>query len=168
MNRYHCLIFVVLLIPACFGFGPRPKLAINGVWKIAEVKTVKHIGLFTSVFPTESQVIFSHNYYSFCWTTHSSSVRNWQMPHSVKLARLNQSIINTGTYELKDSVLTTKAVFATNPMFVNGLAKFKCSYAGDTLILTGSSVLSSDHIPNPIYASGSHFVNKLIKFGDIK
>jgi len=99
---------------------------------------------------------------------HSSSVRNWQTPDSVKLARLNQSIINTGTYELKDSVLTTKAVFAMNPMFVNGLAKFKCSYAGDTLILIGSSVLSSDHIPNPIYASGSHFVNKLIKFGDIK
>jgi len=168
MNRYFYVVFILLLLAVAFGFRPKPKLAIDGVWKIVEVQTVKPNGTLTSVFPTESQVIFSHNYYSFCWTSHSSSVRNWQMPDSVKLARLNQSIINTGTYELKDSVLTTKAVFAMNPMFVNGLAKFKCSYAGDTLILAGSSVLSSDHIPNPIYASGSRFVNKLIKVGDIK
>ena len=144
------------------------KLKIDGVWKIVVVQTVKSNGTFISTFPSESQVVFTNNYYSFCWTSHTSSVRNWQMPDSVKLARMNQSIINTGTYELRDSILTTKAIFAMNPMFVNGLAKFKCSYIGDTLVLTGSSVFSSDNIPNPVYANGSHIVNTLIKVGDIK
>lgn len=144
------------------------QLKIDGIWKIVEVQTVKPNGSFTSTFPVESQVIFSHNYYSFCWTSHSTTARSWQMPDSMKISRMNQSIINTGTYELKDDILTTKAAFAMHPMFVNGLAKFKCSFVGDTLILTGQSVSSADNIPNPVYANGSHFVNKLIKISSIK
>ncbi len=141
-------------------------LSIDGAWKIVEVQTIKPNGIHTSVFPTESEAIFAENYYSFCWTSHTSGARNWQMPDSVKLARVNQSIVNTGTYQLKDSILITKASFAMNPMFVNGLAKFKCSFNGDTLILKGLSVFSSDTISHPIYASGSHIVSKLVKIRD--
>ena len=168
MNKYISILFVSLLIFLTLSFIQHRKLNINGVWKIIEVQTIKSNGTFISTFPSESQVIFTHNYYSFCWTSHNSSVRNWQMPDSVKLARMNQSIINAGTYELRDSILTTKAIFAMNPMFVDGLAKFKCVFTGDTLILTGSSLYSSDNIPNPVYANGSHIVNKLVKVGDIK
>jgi len=168
MNKYFSLLIVALLLILTLSFKPKDKLAVDGVWKIVEVQTIKSDGAFTSVFPKESQVIFIHNYYSFCWTSHISNVHNWQMPDSVKLARFNQSIINTGTYEIRDSTLTTKATFAMNPMFVNGVAKFKCYFNGDTLVLRGSSVLSSENIPNPIYANGSHFVNKLIKVGEIK
>ena len=168
MNKYIIILFASVLLFMALSFTQRRKLKIDGVWKIVEIQTVKPNGTFSAVFPSESQVMFTHNYYSFCWTSHTSSVRNWQMPDSVKLARMNQSIINTGSYELRDSVLTTKAVFAMNPMFVNGLATFNCSFNGDTLILTGVSVFSSDNIPNPLYASGSHIVNKLVKVSNIK
>ncbi|MEP6700438.1 MAG: hypothetical protein ABJA85_03955 [Bacteroidota bacterium] len=168
MNKYIFILFVSLLIFMAISFIPHHKLKIDGVWKIIEVQTVKSNGTSISTYPSESQVLFTHNYYSFCWTSHNSSVRNWQMPDSVKLARMNQSIINTGTYELRDSILTTKAIFAMNPMFVEGLAKFKCAFIGDTLILTGLSLYSSDNIPNPVYANGSHIVNKLVKVNDIK
>jgi len=147
-------------------FTSKNKLSITGVWKIVEVQTVKSNGTYTSVFPNESEAIFTGNYYSFCWTSHTSNARIWQMPDSVKLARINQSIVNTGTYQLKDSILTTKASFAMNPMFVNGLAKFKCTFNGDTLILTGLSLFSSDNISHPIYVGGSHIVNKLVKVRD--
>ncbi|MCU0467264.1 MAG: hypothetical protein MUF58_01570, partial [Arcicella sp.] len=80
-----------------------------------------------------------------------------------KLSRFNQSIINTGTFEFKDSILSTKATFAMNPMFTNGLAKFKCSFVGDTLILRGLSVFSSDNIAHPVYANGSYIVSKLVR-----
>jgi hypothetical protein len=153
----------ILFTTIVMGFTSKDKLSIVGAWKIVEVQTVKSNGTYTSVFPNESEAIFSGNYYSFGWTSHTSSARNWQMPDSVKLARMNQSIVNTGTYQLKDSILTTKASFAMNPMFVNGIAKFKCSFKGDTLILRGLSVFSADNISHPIYAGGSHVVNKLVE-----
>jgi hypothetical protein len=156
----------ILFTTIVMSFTSKDKLSIVGAWKIVEVQTVKSNGTYTSVFPNESEAIFSGNYYSFCWTSHTSSARNWQMPDSVKLARMNQSIVNTGTYQVKDSILTTRASFAMNPLFVNGLAKFKCSFSRDTLILTGLSVSSSDNISHPVYAGGSHIVSKLVKMRD--
>jgi hypothetical protein len=51
-----------------------------------------------------------------------------------------------------------------SPMFSNGgIARFKCSFSGDTLVLRGLSVVSSENISHPAYASGSHFVSKLVR-----
>lgn len=157
-------IFLAILFTALvMSFTFKDKFSIVGAWKIVQVQTVKSNGAYTTVFPKESEAIFAGNHYSFCWTSHTSSVRNWQMHDSVKLARVNQSIVNTGTYQLKDSILTTKASFAMNPMFVNGLAKFKCSFKGDTLVLKGLSVSSSDGISHPVYSNGSYIVSNLVK-----
>jgi hypothetical protein len=144
-------------------FIPKNKIEIEGVWSVAEVQTIKSDGSKTITFPKESIVIFSQNYYSFCWTSQTYKNRNWSLSDSVKLSRFNQSIVNSGTFEFKNSILTTKAKFAMHPMFVDGLATFRCSIHGDTLILTGLNVVSSDNISHPVYASGSHFVSKLLK-----
>ena len=156
-------IFIIVLTSALFSFSKKKKLSIDGVWSFVEIKTVKSDGSFSSIYPKEGIAIFSNNHYSFCWTSHISKLRTWQITDSLKLNRFNQSIVNTGTFELKEDVLSTKAIFAMNPMFTNGLAKFKCSFNGDTLLLTGLSVISSDNISHPVYANGSHFVNKLLK-----
>lgn len=153
-------IFTTIMVSS---FSPKKKLSIDGVWKFVEVQTVKSDGTFSSVLPKDGQAIFMGKHYSFCWTSHTSTNRSWQMADSVKLSRFNQSIINTGTFEIKDSILTTKATFAMNPMFTNGLAKFKCSFAGDTLIMRGLSVFSSENIAHPAYANGSYFVSKLVR-----
>lgn len=162
------LISVIVLAfgTVMVGFVSKTKLAVEGAWQVAEVITVKPDGTSSSTFPKESVIIFSKNYYSFCWTSHYANSRSWQMADSSKLNRFNQSIINTGTFELKDSILTTKAMFAMNPMFVDGLAKFKCYYSGDTLVLRGLSVYSSDKIAHPAYANGSYFVTKLLRVGN--
>lgn len=157
------MILIVVVPIIAVSFTSKSKISIDGAWSFVEVQTIKSDGSFTSTFPKEGIAIFSHSYYSFCWTSHVAAAHSWQMADSVKLNRFNQSIINTGTFELKDSVLTTKAAFAMNPMFTNGLATFKCSFNGDTLVLTGLNVFSSDNIPHPIYAGGSHIVTKLLK-----
>ena len=157
------VIIAIVITTMLFSFGTKEKLSIDGVYSIVEVQTVKSDGSLISVFPKESEAIFSDNYYSFCWTGHNSTLRSWQMADSVKLKRFDQSIINTGTFQFKDSILTTKATFALNPMFVNGEAKFKCSFAGDTLVLRGLSVFSSDNIPHPVYANDSYIVSKLLE-----
>lgn len=128
-----------------------------------KVQTVKPDGTVTTTLPKEGQAIFSNKHYSFCWTSHSSSTRSWQMSDAEKLDRFNQSIINTGTFELKDSILTTNATFGLNPMFSNGVAKFTCSFVGDTLILRGLSVYSSDNVAHPVYANGSYIVSTLVR-----
>ena len=160
------LLLLFLSIILFLNFNKRKTLSIDGVWSIVEVKTVKADGTSSKVFPKESQAIFSKKYYSFCWTTQVSKNRNWAMTDSLKIDRFNQSIVNAGTFYIKDSMLTTKATFAMNPMFTNGEAKFKISIKKDTLILKGLSVMSSENIPNPAYKNGSYFVTKLVKIKD--
>jgi hypothetical protein len=153
-------IFSIIL----FSFTPKKKQLIDGAWSFVEVKTVKPDGTTSTVFPTQGLAIFSGKDYSFCWTSHDFKSRSWALADSVKLNRFNQSIINTGTFTLKDSILTTKATFAMAPMFSDGgVAKFKCSFSGDTLILRGLSVVSSDNISHPAYAGGLYFVSKLLR-----
>lgn len=163
MKKYIFILCTAVLLLAALSFISRRKCKIEGVWKIVAVQTVKPDGTTTTIFPLESQAIFTQQNYSLCWSSHSTPIRDWLLPDSVKLSRFNQSIINAGTYELKDSVLTTRALFAMHPMFTNGLAKFTCYFANDTLILKGISVFSSENIANPVYAKGSHFITKLIK-----
>jgi hypothetical protein len=162
MSICLAMLFATILM----GFTLKKKLSIVGAWKIVEVLTVKPDGTKSSIFPTEGLAIFADRHYSFCWINHSSTIRSWQFPDSVKLTRFNQSIINTGTFEIKDSILTTKANMAMSVMFTSGVANFKCSLIGDTLVLRGLSVFSSENIAHPAYANGSHFVSKLIKIGD--
>lgn len=139
------------------------KFSIDGAWTIVELQYVKPDGTTTSSRPVESDVFFSNTHYSFCWTSHIATTRDWILADSVKLKRFNQSLVNTGYFGLQDSILTTKAVFALQPMFVNGVAKFKCSFRGDTLVLRGLSVVSSDNIVLPAYETGAHFVTKMLK-----
>ena len=157
------ITLTLVLIIMLSSFTPKKKFSIDGAWSFVEVKTIKKDGTTSSIFPKEGVAIFSGSHYSFCWTSHDFKSRSWQAADSVKLNRFNQSIVNTGTFELKDSILTTKATFAMTPMFSNGgIAKFKCSFSGDTLILRGLSVVSSDNIVHPVYAGGSYFVSKLL------
>ena len=153
----------ILAILSFLSFTLSKKITVDGVWTIVEVQTIKSDGSSSKVFPIESHAFFMNKNYSFCWTTQVSKSRNWAMTDSLKLDRYNQSIVNTGTFELKDSILITKAEFAMNPMFTHGIAKFKCSTKGDTLILKGLNVISSDNIQHPVYKNGAYFVTKLIK-----
>ena len=158
------VIVTLTLTTILSSFSPKNKFSIDGAWSFVEVKTVKPDGTTTLTFPKEGVAIFSGSDYSFCWTSHDFKSRSWQVADSVKLNRFNQSIINTGTFTLKDSILTTKASFAMTPMFSNGgVAKFKCSFSSDTLILRGLSVVSSENIAHPAYANGSYFVSKLLR-----
>jgi hypothetical protein len=156
------VILVVLTIITVSSFAPKKKLSVEGAWTFVKVQTIRPDGTSATTIPKEGQAIFQKNHYSFCWTSHHSTSHIWQLTDAEKLDRFNQSIINTGTYELKDSVLTTKATFAMSPMFTNGIAKFKCSFSGDTLVLRGLSVYSADNVAHPVYANGSYIVSKLL------
>jgi hypothetical protein len=158
------IVLVTVLTTISSSFTSKKQLSIDGAWSFVEVKTVKPNGTTTSVFPKEGVAIFSGSDYSFCWTSHDFISRSWALADSVKLNRFNQSIVNTGTFTLKDSILSTRAVFAMTPMFSNGgVAKFKYTFNGDTLILRGLSVVSSENVSHPAYWNGSYFISKLLR-----
>ena len=136
---------------------------IEGIWKVVAVTTIKSDGQRSTILPTESQVIFADGHYSFCWTSHRTPHREWIVPDSMKVSRYNQTIVNAGAYKLEDSVLISSATFALNPMFVDGVARFRISFAGDSLVLSGIEVFSKDKIPHPVYANGSRIVTKLVR-----
>lgn len=161
ISLVYFLAFATVIILQ--SFTAKKRLLIEGAWSIVEVQMVNANGTHTSTFPKESLAIFSNRNYSFCWTSQFAGNHSWQIADREKLDRFNQSIVNTGSFELKDSILTTNAIFAMHPMFTNGQAKFKCSFSGDTLVLKGLNVLSKGNIPHPVYANGAHFVNKLVK-----
>ncbi len=152
-------LFITLLLASC----KSNNISIDGAWTIVELQYVKPDGTTTSTKPAGSDVYFSKKHYSFCWTSDIVTTRDWNIADSLKLKRFNQSLVNAGYFELQDSILITKAVFALQPMFVNGIAKFNCSFHGDTLVLRGLSVVSSDNISLPAYAAGAHFVTKLLR-----
>jgi len=137
--------------------------SIEGVWKITEVQTVKPDGQISSIKPLESQVLFTKGYYSFCWTSHKSFTKTWQIADTERVARFNQTLINAGTYTISDSLLITYAEFAMSPKFVGGSATFRYKMSGDSLFLIGRNVLSADGMLHPIYTSGAHIVNKLVR-----
>ena len=137
--------------------------SLDGAWNVVEVQTIRADGQVTSVKPRESLVLFAHGHYSFCWTSRESSVHTWQIADSERVARFNQTLINAGTYTVSDSLLITHAQFALTPKFTNGTATFRCTLSGDSLTLTGLSVVSADGVLHPIYAGGAHIVNKLVK-----
>ncbi|ULQ56962.1 hypothetical protein KJS94_01975 [Flavihumibacter rivuli] len=162
INRWLQLQMVIDVV-AIIGFTTSKQRQPEGVWRIVEVRTFKKDGTSTVVMPKESQVIFSKGYYSLCWSTHESAIAGWQQPDSARLNRMGQMLVNAGGYELKGARLVTRAGFALNPMFVNGVAEFMLDYVGDTLVLKGTNVVSASNIQHPLYASGSYVVNKLVR-----
>lgn len=157
------ILSVMFLFILCSGFMDSAKLQLEGAWQVTEVRAFQKDGSFTITVPKESQVLFAGHFYSFCWTSHRSTTQSWQMNDSTKLSRFNQSLVNAGTFELKGDQLAMHADYAQNPMFVGGTARYRCSMAGDTLVLTGLSVNAVNEVPNPVYANGGYIVTKMVR-----
>ncbi len=163
MKKSPFIFLPVILVATILSCTQKTKSKVDGAWKVVESKMIKQDSVIKTSIPTESMVLFADSNYSFCWTSQQSTSESWQMSDSLKLDRMNQMLVNTGTFSINDSILTTKANFALNPFFVNGEATFRYAFNGDTLVLTGLSVNSSTNVPFPLYSSGGYVVNKLVR-----
>lgn len=153
---------LVLLIIIVLGFRSLNQKSIEGSWSILSVENVSNNGTRTIVFPKNSQAIFFNKYYSFCWSSDVHNVDSWIMTDEVKLDRMNKTIVNTGSFYFKNNQLITKAKYALNPKFIDGVANFEVSYSRDTLVLKCLKVISKDNIIHPFYEK-SYSITKLIK-----
>jgi hypothetical protein len=71
--------------------------------------------------------------------------------------------VNTGTYEVTGTNVTTTPVFAIVPSYIGGRADFEFSISGDTLTMTLLRVASVDGVPLPAMAEGAHDVYTLVR-----
>jgi hypothetical protein len=69
--------------------------------------------------------------------------------------------MNTGTYEISGSTLTTRPVFALVPSFIGGHAEQQFSLDGNTLTLTVVNVESADGVQVPAMAAGGRAIYTL-------
>jgi hypothetical protein len=162
--RTRLLVLSLFIVSLAAGQSiPSAKSPLDGAWRLVEVQAIQGNGQVTVTKPVQSLVLFSGGYYSFFWTSQPSAATSWQMADSDRVARFNSSLMNAGTFKISGSTLETHADIALVPKFTGGIATFRFSFSRDTLVLNGTGVGSVDGVQAPIYASGGHVVNKLVR-----
>jgi hypothetical protein len=143
MSRIYVLALLVVF--GCRKSNPAPN-PIEGVWKAAWIESVWSDGRSINPDPQPGLYIFTSDHYSMTWIpgaqSRKPSVQTWFPTDAEKIADFNTVIVNAGTYELKDSTLTTHPIVAKTPEFMGGWARFVYRVSGDSLWLTGTDIYS--------------------------
>ncbi len=132
---------------------------LEGVWRIDQAQTVDSTGQTTNDYPQTNVVIFTAGHYSFVWTfgseTRPLAAERWNPTDAEKIEAYNSIIVNTGTYELTGSTLVTRPIAAKSQEYVGGgYSDYEYRVEGDTLYLTGTSLVSFDGVGLDFYSGG--------------
>ena len=153
MWRRGILIFALIMF--CFTACKKEDKGIVGVWQITEVATQS--GALITDKPLSGLFIFTPNYYSMLWVLSTKTepfAERWNPTDDEKIKRFNSLIINSGTYEIKDSTLTTYPVVARIPELMGGEQLCEYRLESDTMWLKFVDEYSFDGIQAPWVASG--------------
>ena len=132
---------------------------LEGVWRIVQAHNVDPEGQTTNGSPQTSVVIFTTGHYSFVVTfgseTRQPAVERWNPTDAEKIAAYNSIIVNTGTYELTDSTILTRPISAKSQEYVGGgYSDYEYRVEGDTLYLTGTSLVAFDGATIDFFSDG--------------
>ena len=133
---------------------------LEGVWRIVQAHSVDSEGQTTDGYAQTSVVIFTTGHYSFVWTfgseTRAPAAERWNATDAEKIDAYNSIIVNTGTYELTGSTIVTRPISAKSQEFTGGgYSDYEYRIEGDTLHLTGTSLVSFDGATIDFFSSGS-------------
>ena len=166
MSRLLLLSLIVLTI----GAGCRPAAPLGsgpeGVWRVGEVHLSGPDGETVDRQPLPSLYMFARQHYSIVRMLGRElppdNARIWY-PTAAEKARQHDSIIvNAGTYELSDTILTTHPFAAKTPEFIGGRAVYAWRVAADSLWLTTLDVRSRADVQDPFIAD-YRLVIKLVR-----
>jgi len=133
--------------------GVETAASIEGVWRVVEIRLIGPKGEAVNPNPQPGLYIFAAKHYSMVWTSGSAeragSATTWFPTNEEKVQDFNTVIVNSGTYELADSTMTTYPLVAKTPEFVGGKAVYHCRVAADTLWLTMVDTYASDGTQDP-------------------
>jgi len=168
---------VLLMLVAVFTFtltacqqsdnGGSDNQSLEGVWKIAEGKSVDANGQTASTNVQRSLVIFTEGHYSYVYTSGDEQrklpVEHWNHTDAEKINAFNTIVVNTGTYELTESKLVFRPIAAKSEQFVGGYASHDYRLEGDSLYLEQTDVVSVDGVAIPFFSDGGREHHKLVR-----
>ncbi|MCG6955077.1 MAG: lipocalin-like domain-containing protein [Gemmatimonadetes bacterium] len=160
-------IFAILGATACASQPAAERSPLEGAWRFSGLETVSASGDVTETPVYENLLLFTGHHYSLAFSrgeTKSPPFADTWVPNDEEaVARLAAIVVNTGTYEVAGTNVTTTPVFAIVPSYIGGRADFEFSISGDTLTMTLLRVASVDGVPLPAMAEGAHDVYTLVR-----
>jgi hypothetical protein len=126
---------------------------LEGAWLVDEIRMIGPEGESVNPSPQPGLYIFSGRHYSMVWMPWSEPrgdfARKWYPTDAEKIASFDAVIVNSGTFELDGSTLTTIPIVAKTPEFMGGIAVYECRFEGDALWLTMTDNTSHDGVQDP-------------------
>jgi hypothetical protein len=103
--------------------------------------------------PQPGLFIFADGYYSMVWliTTEPvpDSADTWHPTDDEKARNFSSMIVNSGTYAVSDTLITTYPLVAKTPEFVGGVATYRYRVVADTLWMESTNILSRTGVVDP-------------------
>lgn len=154
MLRFPLFLLIVLVaMVSCQRAGGPARNPLEGVWKIVEIKTAGPEGEATNSDPQPNLYIFTATHYSMVWVpgreTRKPSAKTWFPTNDEKVKDFDTIIVNSGTYELTDTLLTVRPTAAKTPEYVGGRGIYEYRVEADTLWLNLVDLYSSDEVQDP-------------------
>jgi hypothetical protein len=150
-------IIIILGMVSCrtpCGGGPSK---LEGVWHITEIEFLDG-SKPANMAPLPSLVIFTPHHYSMVWLPGAEAPRafaeRWHPTDIEKIARYDAFIVNTGTYEVLDTILTMHPIVARVPEFMGGRFIHSYTLSANRLQLRTLDEYSYDDVQAPWVKSG--------------
>lgn len=167
MSRHivSCCVALSLGI-GCQRAGPTPPGPLEGAWRLSEVRVSGPEGESVDAQPLPGLYTFTREHYSIVRMVGDQlppdNARIWFPTMAEKARQHDAIIVNAGTYELGDSILTTHPIAAKTPEFIGGRTLYVWKIAADSLWLTTLDIRSRDDVQDP-FVSDYRLVIKLVR-----
>ncbi|OGB60370.1 MAG: hypothetical protein A2Y94_08190 [Caldithrix sp. RBG_13_44_9] len=151
MSKYFFTFFLLPLsfFPTLLAQDQSPN-PIQGVWKIVEIRLEVSGKEYINPEPQPGLMIFTRDYYSMVWMpldkVQPDNASIWHPTDAEKIQQFNSIVVNSGSYTLSDSQLTTLPIVAKTPEFIGGKASYLWKVAQDSLQLDAIDNYSRDGI----------------------
>ncbi len=114
------------------GDGP-----IDGAWRVAKIQIAGHHGTMALDDPQPGICLFRDGYYSMIWRPRDEPAKGyatmWRQSAGEAAEAYSSIILDSGTFELSDTTLTTHPIVSKAPEMTGGRAIYSCKLDGDTL-----------------------------------
>jgi len=165
--RLFPILLAVVSAAACNSAQAPPTSPVEGAWRFSQLQSISAEGETTTVPTHESMLLFSSGHYSIAFSRGDTKIPPyggvWAPTDAEAVARMASIVVNSGSYEISGSSLTTRPIFALVPSYIGGRTEYEFSLSGDTLTLRVVDVVSADGVQLPLIAQGSRDVYTLVR-----
>jgi hypothetical protein len=141
-------------------------LDLAGVWRIQKID--RHdCGAHFIDLKSPGIFIFTSRHYSMVFVLgdnpQSAFTERWNPTDREKIERFDSLIVNAGTYEISDAILTMHPLVARIPEFIGGTLVCECCLDGEALDMTFVDEYSHDGVQAPWVAQGTGLSLRLVR-----